>query len=156
MWSQIKSGHEQVFPQVSIIMIVMMIIKMKIMIIIKIVVIFHDFDYFITEMFLGHVASLHALGVDGFSAQFEQVPDLDDDDDHGDDDLDDHGDDLHVMGLSICLDIFDKGPTNAINIIMIFMLPIIMTITQGIAGKRRRVTKPDSWPSNQPGEESLQ
>ena len=138
-------------------MIVMMIMMM---IIIKIVVIFHDFDYFITEMFLGHVASLHALGVDGFSAQFEQVPDLDDDDDHGDyhgdDDLDDHGDDLHVMGLSMCLDIFEKGPTNAINIIMIFMLPIIKTITQGIAGKRRRVTKPDSWPSNQPGEESLQ
>ena len=152
MWSRIKSGHEQVFPQVSIILIVMMIMMM---IIIKIVVIFHDFDYFITEMFLGHVASLHALGVDGFSAQFEQVPDLDDDDDHGDDDLDDHGDDLHVMGLSICLDIFEKGPTKAINIIMIFMLPIIMPIT-GIAGKRRRVTKPDSWPSNQPGEESLQ
>ena len=117
------------------------------------VVIFHDFDYFIAEMFLGHVASLHALGVDGFSAQFEQVPD---DDDGDDDDLDDHGDDLHVMGLSMCLDIFEKGPTNAINIIMIFMLPIIMRITQGIAGKRRRVTKPDSWPSNQPGEESLQ
>ena len=120
MWSRIKSVHEQVFPQVSIIMIVMMIIKMKIMIIIKIVVIFHDFDYFITEMFLGHVASLHALGVDGFSAQFEQVPDDDDDDDHGDDhgdddldvhgddDLDDHGDELHVMGLSMCLDIFEK------------------------------------------------
>ena len=130
----------------------MMIMMMIIRIIIKIVVIFHDFDYFISEMFLGHVASLHALGVDGFSAQFEQVPD--DDDDDGDNDLDDHGDDLHVMGLSICLDIFEKGPTNA-NIIMIFMLPIIMPIT-GIAGKRRRVTKPDSWPSNQPGEESLQ
>ena len=107
---------------------------MIIMIIIKIVVIFHDFDYFITEMFLGHVASLHALGVDGFSAQFEQVPD-DDDDDHGDNDLDDHGDDLHVMGLSICLDIFDKGPTNAINIIMIFMLRIIMTTHKVSLGK---------------------
>ena len=34
-----------------------------------------DFDDFITEMFLGHVASLHSLGGDGFATQFEQVGD---------------------------------------------------------------------------------
>ena len=28
---------------------------------------------FNTEMFLGHVASLHSLGGDGFATQFEQV-----------------------------------------------------------------------------------
>ena len=33
----------------------------------------HNFDDFLTEMFLGHVASLHTLGGDGFAAQFEQV-----------------------------------------------------------------------------------
>ena len=33
----------------------------------------NDFDDFVTEMFLGHVASLHSLGGDGFASQFEQV-----------------------------------------------------------------------------------
>ena len=34
-------------------------------------------DDFITEMFLGHVASLHTLGGDGFATQFEQVTKFD-------------------------------------------------------------------------------
>lgn len=33
----------------------------------------HNNDDFIPEMFLGHVASLHTLGGDGFATQFEQV-----------------------------------------------------------------------------------
>ena len=33
----------------------------------------HENNDLITEMFLGHVASLHSLGGDGFATQFEQV-----------------------------------------------------------------------------------
>ena len=36
----------------------------------------HNNEDFITEMFLGHVASLHTLGGDGFATQFEQVEKL--------------------------------------------------------------------------------